>query len=121
MKRRFSKADIARIQAGKLPEPSEDDLLRKVLALAKIRGWRTAHFRPAQTKNGWRTAVSGDGKGWPDLILVRNDRIIAAELKAGKNEPTDEQLAWLLALAGAKVDCRVWRDEDWDEIQTVLE
>jgi hypothetical protein len=30
-----------------------------VIELAKLRGWRTAHFRPARTAHGWRTAVLG--------------------------------------------------------------
>ena len=121
MKRRFTKTDLARMAAGRLPEPLEGDLLRNVLAYAKICGWRTAHFRPARMLNGeWRTPVSGDGKGWPDLILVRGSRLIAAELKAGKNDVTAEQMAWLTALAAAGVKCFVWRDEDWPEIEEML-
>jgi hypothetical protein len=52
---------------------------RQVLELAKICGWRTAHFRPAKTSKGWRTPVSGDGAGLPDLILVRPPEIVFAE------------------------------------------
>ena len=89
-----------------------------VIALAKLHGWRTAHFRPARTKDGgWRTAVSGDGAGFPDLILVRGTRIIAAELKVGKGKLTQAQSDWLsdLGRVPGMTTC-VWRPADWCEI-----
>jgi hypothetical protein len=52
----------------RVPPITEAAFLRQVLDLAKLRGWRTAHFRPAQTSRGWRTAVQGDGAGFPDLV-----------------------------------------------------
>lgn len=101
---------------------TEREFLSQILELAKHRGWRRAHFRPAQTKHGWRTAVSGDGKGWPDLILVRRERMIAAELKVGRNKPTWEQEVWLAALKQVPgITVYVWRPDDWKEIQSVLE
>ena len=64
----------------------ENQLLDAVLALAKVYGFRTVHWRAAKTAHGWRTPVQGDGKGWPDLLLVKGRRIIAAELKIGTAE-----------------------------------
>jgi hypothetical protein len=57
--------------AIKLPTITEAEFLAQVLQLAKLCGWLTAHFRPAKTAHGWRTAVQGDGAGWPDLVLLR--------------------------------------------------
>ena len=62
---------------------TESELLSVVLETAALFGWRTAHFRPAMTTHGWRTAVSGDGKGFPDLVLVRGHRLLAIELEVG--------------------------------------
>lgn len=59
----------------------------EIIELARILGWRVAHFRPAQTRHGWRTPVAADGKGFPDLVLVR-ERVIYAELKVGTAQNT---------------------------------
>lgn len=91
---------------------SEDDLLTSVLALCRALHLRTAHFRPAKTERGWRTAVSGDGKGFPDLIIV-GSRLIARELKAEQGRLLPEQVAWRSALFGAGVDATEWRPSDW--------
>lgn len=100
---------------------SEAEFLRQVIKLAGHRRWRVAHFRPAQTKKGWRTAVQGDGKGFPDLLLIREDVIIVAELKVGRNKVTSEQTAWLQAFDWAGVKPYVWTPADWPEIERVLQ
>ena len=46
---------------------SERELQDAVIQLARLLGWRVAHFRPAMTTRGWRTPVSADGAGFPDL------------------------------------------------------
>ena len=65
-----------------------------VTDLATVYGWRWAHFRPAKTARGWRTPVSGPlGKGWPDLVLVRDrdGRMLFAELKRAGADPEGDQ------------------------------
>lgn len=104
--------------AGKL---SEAEFLRQLLELARALGWRSAHFRPARTAKGWRTPLAGDAKGWPDLVLVRGRRALFVELKVGRGEPTWEQTLWLEALRGAGLDARLWRPEDWREIEDTLQ
>lgn len=100
-------------------EWTEEQFLREVLALAKECGWRTAHFRPARTARGWRTAVQGDGKGWPDVVMVR-ERIIFAELKAETGRLKPAQKAWIETLTQAKQEVYVWKPSDWVEIERVL-
>ncbi len=76
----------------------EEVLLVRVLELAKLYGWRSAHFRPAQTQRGrWVTAVQGDGKGYPDVTLVHGPagRLVFAELKAQRGRFDPAQVAWL--------------------------
>jgi hypothetical protein len=90
----------------------EHELLKGVIDVARILGWRVAHFRAAMTKHGWRTAVQADGAGWPDLILVR-ERLLVRELKCGKNTLSAEQAAWLEALRAAGVDAGVWTEHAW--------
>jgi len=91
---------------------SEQELLDSVVELAHLFGWRVAHFRPARTAHGWRTPVAADGAGWPDLTLVRGDRLIFAELKSRRGRLSDEQQAWLDVL-GAVGEVHVWRPEHW--------
>lgn len=106
--------------AAKLPPQSEDEFLRQVMELAVLSGWATAHFRPAMTKGGrWVTAVSGDGKGWPDLVLV-NDRVIFAELKTDAGTLTPDQERWGRNLKAAGAEYYVWRPRDWPVIVATL-
>lgn len=103
-----------------LPHETEAVFQAEVVKYAQDCGWLVAHFRPAQTADGsWRTPVAADGKGFPDLVLARN-RIIFAELKVGKNKPSDDQKKWLIALRRVGALALVWRPEDWDEIIEVL-
>ena len=103
--------------------PTEAEFTRQVLQLANLRGWRTAHFRAAQTKTGkWITAVQGDGKGFPDLLMIRCSDLLAIELKVGKNTTTLEQDAWLDAFKELpNTHAAVWTPEQWDEIEFILE
>lgn len=92
---------------------TESQLLTAVIELAQHLGWRVAHFRPARTATGWRTAVSGDGVGFPDLILTRGGVVRAVELKSDRGKTTAEQDAWLDALCRAGVMTGIWRPRDW--------
>jgi hypothetical protein len=60
---------------------TEAQFMEQVVEYAHLRGWRVCHFRPGRTASGWRTAVSYDAEGWPDLLLVR-ERVVIAELKS---------------------------------------
>ena len=109
-----------------LPALTEADFQRSVIELAQRLGWLVAHFRPAQVGGRWQTAVQGDGAGFPDLCMVRGERLILAELKAEKGRIRPEQRKWLDALQvvhDAPVSCvesYVWRPSDWDRIVEVL-
>lgn len=90
-----------------------------VIDAAHLQGWRVAHFRPAMTSSGWRTPVAADGKGFPDLVLVR-DRVVFAELKGSSGQVRPDQRQWLDALQAAGVEAYCWRPRDWDEIERTL-
>lgn len=91
---------------------SERELQANVLALAMLYGWRVVHFRPALTSKGWRTAVQGDGVGFPDCLMLRGERLLVAELKREGEGPTEEQEAWLAAFEAAGAEVCVWRPSD---------
>lgn len=91
----------------------EEQLLASVLDLAKQLDILTAHFRPARTADGWRTAVAGDGKGFPDLLLVGLEGVLWRELKGEKGRTSREQERWLCALSEAGENAAIWRPTDW--------
>lgn len=92
---------------------TEAQLQAAVIELAHLRGWKVAHFRPAQTAKGWRTPVQGDN-GFPDLVLARRGDVLLIELKSEKGKVEPEQLAWGEAIG---ITWKVWRPSDWDLIQ----
>lgn len=88
------------------------ELQRAIIELARRLGWRVAHFPPVATERGWRTPVAADGKGFPDLILVR-DRVVIAEVKGDSDRLRAEQRAWLDAFSLAGMSSYIWTPESW--------
>jgi len=97
-----------------------------VLELAGVCGWMVHHVRPARMKDGsWRTPVQGD-VGFPDLVLVRDGRIVFAELKSERGRLSAAQKDWLgelrkaAAWCGVSVVVELWRPSDWDDVVACL-
>lgn len=105
-------------------------LMDAIVDAARVLGYTCAHFRPAQTSKGWRTAVSYDGKGFPDLVLVRPRtssalspaRVIFAEVKGKGDRLRVEQELWLDVLrhSSSRIDDTqvlvqtfVWTPAEW--------
>lgn len=109
--------------------------------LAVVFGWEHVHFRPAQTKMGWRTPATGSmALGWPDLTLVRvrDRRLIFAELKrelAPLRADQERVLELLRAIVGEtngqpyanggypgppRAEVHVWRPSDLPRIAEIL-
>lgn len=64
-----------------------------IVELLEATGWESCHTYPLQTKHGWRTGTTA--KGWPDLVALRGEFIVAIEVKSDTGKATPEQLAWL--------------------------
>lgn len=124
-----------------MPKPLSDDERRiraiteaqwqsQVVEYAQLRGWLVAHFRTAQTARGaYVTPVAADGAGFPDLVLVRDGRLIFAELKRQTGRTTTQQDIWLKALQTCEYDdwqslmavkVVVWRPSDWPAVERAL-
>jgi hypothetical protein len=81
-----------------------------VIQLAKLRGWKVYHT--------WNSKHSE--AGFPDLLMLRGERIIAAELKRDGKRPTPAQDEWLVAFGRAGVLVYEWHPKDWDDIQRTI-
>lgn len=93
---------------------TETELLNNVIELCGFLGARTLHIRPARTQDGWRTPVQGDGKGFPDLLIITRDhRLLFRELKAEYGRMSAAQDAWLAALVKTGASVGVWWPRDW--------
>jgi len=96
------------------PPISEAAVQSVVTDALRTFGWRFCHFRAAQDKSGrWLTPIEGD-PGFPDIIAVKDGRLLLLECKSTrgikKPAPTargsslerlirwEQQEAWLDAL-----------------------
>ncbi len=99
----------------------EAEFQKTVIEVAHRLGWKVAHFGAAQIRPGVHvTPVKADGKGFPDLVMVRGHRIVLAELKADKGRLSTEQEGWVDALAEAALEVYVWRPKDFDRLTALL-
>lgn len=104
---------------------NETEFQNSLIKAAQLLGWKVAHFRGVriQRKNGsiyYATPVQADGEGFVDLVMVRGNRLICAELKSDKGRTSKEQDDWLEKL-GLVAETYVWKPKDWEEITRVLE
>lgn len=98
---------------GVRTEPaSEKEFQAAVIALAKRHGWMAYH-----THDSRRSAA-----GFPDLVLLRGDVGIVAELKrSAKERPTADQQTWLEAWeAVRRIEVRLWTPDLWTEIEAMI-
>ena len=63
---------------------------------------------------------SGSSIGFPDLVLVRNDRTVFAELKTDKGKLSVAQDGWLNLLRGTSNEVYLWRPSDMDDVLGIL-
>lgn len=99
--------------ASTLPPLSEAAFQRQVVQLARLLKWRVYHTLDSR----------GSAAGFPDLVMVRNGRLVFAELKAQTGRVRAEQYEWLADLGGVKaanVGVYLWRPADLQEIAEAL-
>lgn len=89
---------------------TERDLQSRVMDVARLYGWRVAHFHDSrrQVKPGVFVG-DRDAAGFPDLVLVRPPELLVVELKRETGKTTDEQDRWLGDLASCGVEVLVVR------------
>lgn len=108
----------ARDQVGNLTEAAWQ---AQVIGLARINGWTRIYHAPNGGHGG--RIVPGqipEGRGFPDLIMVRGNEAIVAELKTDKGRIGPGQAEWLEAFAETGIDAYLWRPRDIDQVQERL-
>ena len=94
-----------------MTEPvTEKEFDAQVRELCDIYGWRRYHT--------YRSKHSP--AGFPDLVLVRDGRLIFAELKSEKGKLRPEQKEWIAALEETGVEVYVLRPSQLQEIADLL-
>jgi hypothetical protein len=87
-----------------------------VVKLAQFHGWRAVHFRPARTKEGWRTAMTGD-RGFVDVVLARGGVVLHIELKTEHGALRAGQKEWGEEIGDSY---RLWKPSDLEQIKMEL-
>lgn len=90
---------------------SEASFREAVQGLARWSGWMVYYVPDSR----WT-----DVRGWPDLVLARDGRVLFRELKTDVGKVTEEQRWWLDQLTKAGCDAGVWRPADWAKIEQEL-
>jgi len=101
---RGSEEEIGKYYAGLYR--TEKKFQDAIISLAKENRWLHYHTYDS------RRSVAG----FPDLVLVREGRILFRELKVGKNKMSLYQKEWAKAIREASGDFDVWRPEMMEEI-----
>lgn len=91
---------------------SERDFQQAVMDLLKLRGWIAYHtFRSDRSE-----------PGFPDIVALRNGKLLALELKSAKGRLTQSQIRWLDQFAKVP-GCTagvVRPADDWTELEAVV-
>ncbi len=115
---------------------TEAQVQAPVVAALRACNWRFIHFRPALTASGrWVTAYTGDD-GFPDIIAVKNGRLLVLECKGSRGKKPgpnvrsasqikllirwQEQEMWLSEFAKASAYAVFVTPDNLDEVLEVI-
>jgi len=92
-------------------QPTERAFQQTIIDAARVLGWLTYH-----TFDSRRSAA-----GFPDLILVRGNRMLAIEVKGPRGRVSEAQQAWLELLNDVPgVHALVAYPDDWESVECAL-
>lgn len=110
----LARGDVRLVAGSAPPAPppiTEASFQSAVRRVAKSYGWSVMHVHDSRRSPA----------GFPDLVLVRNNLCIYAELKTADGVLTLAQWHWLRALWQVeKTEAFLWRPEDMEEIRRRL-
>ncbi|HEX3331227.1 MAG TPA: VRR-NUC domain-containing protein [Gaiellales bacterium] len=92
------------------PAVHEKGVQASVVHLARLLGWAVFYVRDSR----------GSPAGWPDLVLIRDDRLLFRELKTDRGRLSPDQQRCRERLEKTGADVGVWRPADWWTIEATL-
>ncbi len=103
-----------------IKETGKGGFQEEVVQLFQYHHWKVAHFHTihmtrANGSKVWMTPAAADGKGFPDLVVVKN-RVVYIELKVRSNKLGEEQEMWRDTLEGADAEWYCFWPKDWQRI-----
>ena len=112
---------IAKLAAPDLKAISEREFQLAIWRHAESEGWKCHYqYRSAQKLANGQYRGLGTA-GWPDVIAVRGDRLLAIEVKKETGSPTPEQREWLAALNGVPgIEAMVVKPRDAQAVMVML-
>jgi hypothetical protein len=120
---------MAQGMRGDPRNPSETEFRATVIEAAERLGWKVWSINDSV----YRALIVANRKlgihfrppaaGFPDLVMVRGDRLVFAELKSNTGTVRPEHKVWLDALAELRypVEVHIWRPREFDCVLEVLE
>jgi hypothetical protein len=99
--------NTAKLFTGGLTEKQFQAL---VVSLAKSRGFRVYHTHDSRRSE----------PGFPDLVIAKPGRMIAAELKVPGGKVSEAQEEWLSLFDSVGLPNAIWYPEQWSEILDTL-
>ena len=96
---------------------SEREWQNHVCRIATLRGWRYYHPPDNRPVNGQIQKIVS---GFPDLCLIKDRRILFAELKREKGIISAHQEEWIDAIRRCGIEVYVWRPSDVHEVVAIL-
>jgi predicted type IV restriction endonuclease len=101
-------------------EFSEAQWQALVIRIAMYAGWK--HYHPPDNRPNKNGKVQQNiVAGFPDLVLVKNERLIFAELKKETGILSAAQKDWLSRLEKTGAEVYVWRPSQQEEVEKILE
>lgn len=97
---------------------TEASFQRDVEAVLNRFGW--LYFHAPDNKPNRFGHIQNIKAGFPDLVAVRYDRVIYAELKREKGVVSEDQQKWHDALKRAGQEAYIWRPSDMTELTGIL-
>jgi hypothetical protein len=90
---------------------TEREFMDTLIVVARQYGWLVYHT--------WSSRHSV--AGFPDLVLLRGNREVVAELKRVGKKPDKHQQQWIEAFQLAGRETFIWTPDDWDQIHQTLQ
>jgi hypothetical protein len=88
---------------------------REFMGLVKQQAWLLGWRLQYHTHDSRRS-----DRGFPDLVLVREPRVLFIEVKKESGHITGEQHEWLEGLQKSGMEAYLWRPSDQAQIDAVL-